>query len=194
MNQRLLPCFSKSNIKIFIKKISDLKTVRLLLVYFFSLSIFACDEHTEVLFCPEDGCAKRLISEIDSATLSVHVAIAYFNDEEIATALIEAYKRGIDVRVIGEADENTPNGINYQTIEMIQLEGVSYRDDGNEDTMHNKFTIIDTAVVLTGSYNYTFSGDNTNDENMEVIFSKRIAENFEAEFQELWEAGVEEVQ
>lgn len=52
--------------------------------------------------------------------------------------------------------------------------------------MHNKFAIIDSAVVLTGSYNWTVSASNNNQENILIIESKGVVNNYESEFNKLW--------
>ncbi len=54
--------------------------------------------------------------------------------------------------------------------------------------MHQKFAVIDRKVVLTGSYNWTASAENFNDENL-LLFRDAgpLAEEFRKEFFRLWE-------
>lgn len=53
--------------------------------------------------------------------------------------------------------------------------------------MHQKFTVIDHKVVLTGSYNWTVSADSFNDENL-LLFRAAgpLAEEYRKEFFRLW--------
>ncbi len=180
----------------------DARHLRFLLHFLAPLLLFlvwlpGCTEQTQMdaLFCPEDGCASRLIAEIAGSTESVHVAIYYFSHPDIADALIEAHERGVDVKVLGDGDANYSEqygpGNNYETVQRLKEAGVSYRDDGNAAIMHNKFAIIDGAMVLTGSFNYTLSADESNNENLVVLVSTRMADAFEREFQYLWSYGVE---
>jgi DNA uptake protein ComE-like DNA-binding protein len=52
--------------------------------------------------------------------------------------------------------------------------------------MHHKFAIIDNNLLLTGSYNWTFSANNRNDENLMVIDDLEIIEIFQNQFVNLW--------
>ena len=52
--------------------------------------------------------------------------------------------------------------------------------------MHNKFVIIDNRLLLTGSYNWTFSANNRNDENLLIIDDPEIIEIFQNQFINLW--------
>jgi len=52
--------------------------------------------------------------------------------------------------------------------------------------MHNKFAIIDNRILLTGSYNWTFSAHHRNDENLMVIDDPEIIEIFQNQFVKLW--------
>ncbi len=52
--------------------------------------------------------------------------------------------------------------------------------------MHNKFAIIDSGVVITGSYNWTISASNNNQENLLIIESKLVVDNYKNEFNKLW--------
>ncbi len=143
----------------------------------------------EVLFCPADGCAERLIAEIDGATSSVHTAIYYFTHPDIADAMIRARERGVTVQVLVEGEADVPGGANYDTVQRLLAAGIPCRDDANPAIMHDKFTIIDGAVVTTGSFNYTVSADEENNENLVILSSSRMAEAFEDEFDYLWTYG-----
>ena len=51
--------------------------------------------------------------------------------------------------------------------------------------MHNKFCVIDTNIVITGSFNPTDNDNNYNNNNVVVIYSNTLASNYEDEFNEL---------
>ena len=52
--------------------------------------------------------------------------------------------------------------------------------------MHNKFAIIDNRILLTGSYNWTFSANHRNDENLMVIDDPEIIARYQNQFEKLW--------
>ena len=52
--------------------------------------------------------------------------------------------------------------------------------------MHNKFCIVDNVRILTGSMNPTNNGVHKNNNNLLIIESTILANNYETEFQELW--------
>lgn len=168
--------------------------LRFVLIFFSLIGLFSCGAQ-QAYFCPDEGCAQVVIDQFDAASSTLHVAIAYFTHEGIAKSLIEAKERGIDVKVVGDAWANDPSNPEAQNIEIVrelQLNGVPYRDDGNDaGTMHDKFAVIDGQVVLTGSFNYTDSADTRNNENLVVLYSKGMAAAFEDEFEKLWEIGRE---
>ncbi len=145
--------------------------------------------YQEAHFCPQDGCADFLIHEISAASASVHVAIAYFSHAEIAGALIDAHERGVDVRVLTEADASATSP--YQsTIRELLAAGIPVLDDTNPGLMHHKFCVIDENRVLTGSFNYTDAADTTNNENLVLLSAPSMADAYEREFESLWETGV----
>jgi phosphatidylserine/phosphatidylglycerophosphate/cardiolipin synthase-like enzyme len=53
--------------------------------------------------------------------------------------------------------------------------------------MHHKFAIIDSRLVLTGSYNWTRSAAAYNHENILVTGNKQVVNSFEKEFSRLWQ-------
>jgi phosphatidylserine/phosphatidylglycerophosphate/cardiolipin synthase-like enzyme len=52
--------------------------------------------------------------------------------------------------------------------------------------MHHKFSITDDEEVLTGSYNWTRSAEQYNQENLVVIKNDLIATCYKDEFEKLW--------
>jgi phosphatidylserine/phosphatidylglycerophosphate/cardiolipin synthase-like enzyme len=52
--------------------------------------------------------------------------------------------------------------------------------------MHNKFAIIDNRLLLTGSYNWTASANNRNDENLMVIDDPEVIARYQNQFEKLW--------
>jgi len=56
--------------------------------------------------------------------------------------------------------------------------------------MHNKVMIIDSEIVVTGSYNWSVSAEERNDENIIIVRSRKIAEEYERKFEEIWMKSV----
>ena len=57
------------------------------------------------------------------------------------------------------------------------------RLDGNPLNMHHKVIIIDESVVIFGSYNFSRSAEERNDENTLIIHNPELAAQFLAEFE-----------
>jgi phosphatidylserine/phosphatidylglycerophosphate/cardiolipin synthase-like enzyme len=55
--------------------------------------------------------------------------------------------------------------------------------------MHHKVAIIDGYIVLIGSFNWSASAEDSNNENLLVIKSAALAATLEAEFQRIWATG-----
>lgn len=135
--------------------------------------------------------AGALIEYIDSATTTIHIASFEFNLDEVATALIAAHQRGVEVQWVTddehgiEADEEEDHG----QFAMLEDAGIEIKDDGRGALMHNKFWIFDGATVWTGSTNITHNGTLLNNNNVIVLQSQGVSEIYEREFQEMWTDG-----
>jgi len=131
---------------------------------------------------------EKLITLIDSAQQSIHIASFEFNLTPVAEALIDAHQRGVEVLWVTddehglEADEEDDHG----QFEMLEDAGIEVKDDQRSALMHNKFWIFDGHTVWTGSTNITKNGSFRNNNNVMIIQSTRVAEIYEREFQEMW--------
>ena len=128
---------------------------------------------------------KRLVHRLGAAQARVDAALYDLDAVPVADALIEAYNRGVQVRIVTEADN-----IDDSEIERLQEVGIPVVDDGdNQGLMHHKFIVIDEQYVWTGSYNTTYNGAHKNSNNVILINSAQLAYNFTQEFRELFLAA-----
>jgi len=126
-----------------------------------------------VLFCQKDSCEKNLEFLLNTSKKSVHCAFYDLNLEKIINALAKKSHEA-DVKVVID-DENYKG----------QIKG-NVKEANSRQLMHNKFCVIDNKAVWTGSFNPTENDDKLNDNNVIVLYSRIIAENYEDEFNELW--------
>ncbi|OGO67872.1 MAG: hypothetical protein A2Z37_08215 [Chloroflexi bacterium RBG_19FT_COMBO_62_14] len=140
----------------------------------------------EVLFSPDDGVAARIIDLIDGAEFSLDFAAFSLTSNAIADRLIAAAERGVRVRGVMETSQVGGTGSEYARLRQARLD---VRLDENPFNMHHKFIVIDSAVVATGSYNFSASAEERNDENMLLIHDPRIASLYLEEFSWLFEAA-----
>ena len=135
-----------------------------------------------IYFSPRGGCEDEIIHWIDQANKSIHILIYSFTLDSIGDALIRAHKRGVEVKVVFEEDQIT----RYSEYQRLKAAGIEVRNDTNPRLMHDKVMIIDGIIVITGSYNYSRSAEEYNNENLIVILSDRVVSIYEEEFQKIW--------
>ena len=161
-------------------KYSILAFLILLLSITISISTLA---KTEVYFSLSDNPQKVIIKNINQAQASINIAMYIFTDREIALPLVKAHERGVKVRLYLDQDQ-----VDYQYSQsrFLVQRGIKTRISYNNYIMHNKFAVIDNRILLSGSYNWTFSANNRNDENLMVIDDPEIIEIFQNQFVNLW--------
>lgn len=133
----------------------------------------------EVYFAPEDNVEARLLQTLTSARTSVRFMAFIFTSDRLADALIELAGRGVSVQgVIESRSFSDP----FSQHERLRAGGVNVFEDGNLYIMHHKVMIIDDQIVVMGSYNFTASANEQNDENLLIIHDPQVAAAFLAEF------------
>jgi len=128
---------------------------------------------------------EALVRLIAGARNSFYGAFYDIDSEKISMALIEAVRRGVDVRLVTERD-------NADTKEVARLRknGIHPVSDNRRGFMHNKFAVIDGNTVWTGSYNITDNGARKNNNNAICIASSDLADIFLKEFSEMHDSGI----
>lgn len=131
-------------------------------------------------------CEKLLIREIDRAEKEILVAIYSITREKIASALVEAAKRGVKIRVKYDAEQfEDLRWMKLRIRDLVKhgIECIAIETKAKYASMHHKFTVIDRKCVLTGSYNYTRTASTVSYENLVLINSADIARKFAEEFE-----------
>lgn len=122
-----------------------------------------------------------LAQAIDSAKLSVDVAIYSLSLNSVRDALINAHQRGVQVRMVMESDN-----VDRTDPQILKDAGIPILGDRREGLMHNKFVVIDNSEVWMGTMNFTDSGTYQDNNAMIRIRSVKMAENYTKEFNEMF--------
>ena len=162
-----------------IKLTTILLLTTILISQFFLISL----AKTEVYFSLSDNPQKIIIKNINQAQAFINIAMYVFTDREIVIPLAKAQERGVKVRVYLDQDQVDDQ---YSQSRFLVQKGVKVRISTNNYIMHHKFAVIDNRLLLTGSYNWTFSANNRNDENMMVIDDPEIIARYQNQFKKLW--------
>ncbi|NLG72177.1 MAG: DUF1669 domain-containing protein [Chloroflexi bacterium] len=127
------------------------------------------------------GPDEDLAQAIRQASVSVDAAVQQLNLWSIRDALIDAHKRGLQVRLVMESDY-----MDEKEVQELISAGIEVLGDRQEGLMHNKFVILDRMEVWTGSMNFSLNDAYRNDNNLIRIRSPRLAQNYLVEFEEMF--------
>jgi phosphatidylserine/phosphatidylglycerophosphate/cardiolipin synthase-like enzyme len=138
---------------------------------------------SEAWFSPNDECARRICRMIASATRQIDICVFTITDDRVSEAIQEAHQRRVSIRIITDDDKSFDRG---SDIDRLSRAGIPVRIDRSEYHMHHKFAVFDSKYVLTGSYNWTRSASEKNEENFIITSDPALLYRFEAEFEKLW--------
>ena len=142
----------------------------------------------QILFAPEDKVISHLIPLIEGAQSRIYFMAFSFTHEDLGAAMLAQAEEGVDVRGIFETRGSETE---YSRLAALHCAQVPVRQDGNPGTFHHKVIVIDDETVITGSLNFSANADESNDENVVIITSRSIANQYQREFDRRWEEGRE---
>jgi len=125
----------------------------------------------EVHFTPWDDAEGALLRSIGEARKAIYVQAFLLTSRSIGRALLDAHRRGVAVSVLADR-EMVANGENSQVPKLAEA-GIPVWLEVRYQSAHNKIVLIDPEevhpIVLTGSYNFTFSAQARNAENLLIL-------------------------
>lgn len=135
-------------------------------------------------FSPQDKTVeKALVPLIENAQSYIYLPVFVITHKKLTQALIDAKNRGVDVKIILDA---TSVRSNHTTHEILREAGIPLKTENYAGKVHNKSMIIDDKYVITGSMNFSNSGENRNDENCLVIENSDLAKFYKGWFEFIW--------
>ena len=138
----------------------------------------------KAFFSPGSACQDALRQRIASALNRIDVCVFTITDDKLSTALLDAHRRGVKVRII--TDDEKADDFGSDALALSRA-GVPVKVDQSEHHMHHKFIIFDDEVLGTGSYNFTRSTARHNQENLIISNNGRLLSAFHRTFERLWQ-------
>ncbi|XP_017767277.1 PREDICTED: mitochondrial cardiolipin hydrolase [Eufriesea mexicana] len=137
--------------------------------------------------CLKDSCPVRYLRKLESyihqTTRSLDVCMYMLTCQLLSNAIVEAHKRGVLVRIIMDLQMACTDAAQTS---LFHNNGVPLRLVYNDVLMHHKFVIVDNAIVITGSTNWTMSAFFGNFDHVVVTNQHLLVQPFVVEFDRLW--------
>jgi phosphatidylserine/phosphatidylglycerophosphate/cardiolipin synthase-like enzyme len=148
-----------------------------------------------------------ITSTLETANQQVDLALFVFSEQAIANALLARHRQSVAIRAlissefafrpysealdmlgvsaVGKACKAEPG--NQPWSPPLTTVGVPQLPPG--DLLHHKFAVIDRAMVITGSFNWSRAADQQNNETLLVIENPVVAAHFQREFDRLYKGA-----
>lgn len=146
----------------------------------------------ETGFSPEGMALQLVLKTIDSAQQDIRLMGYAFTSPEVASSLVRAKRRGVDVKVVldWKANAGKNNKASRAAMNLLVNAGIPVRTVSQFKIMHDKVIITDGRNVETGSFNFTRAAALSNSENALVIRDYPVLANIYLQhWQSRWELG-----
>lgn len=141
----------------------------------------------ETYFASEEKLAPVTAELVSMAEEEVLFMAFSFTHPDIGQAVLERGAAGVDVRGVFETVGSETSFSYYPILRDTPLPNIQVRQDGNPRIMHHKVFIIDREVVLFGSFNFSGNANNSNDENLIIVYDPEFTGYFVEEFETVWD-------
>lgn len=141
----------------------------------------------EVYFSPDDDVEDRIDEILRRAAKSIDFMVYTLTSDVLSETILARARAGVEVRGVVEWDQASNPGSDY---ERLRQAGLDVRLDSNPHNMHHKVIIIDDSIVITGSYNFSRSAEEHNDENVLILYDVKVSEDYLLEFKQIFENAI----
>lgn len=140
----------------------------------------------QAAFSPWDDVEALVTEVIGAAQKQVLVQAYLLTSRKITTTLVAARRRGVDVRILLDAEQNAK--ASASAADELAAAGIPVRLETKYQNAHNKVVVVDAgtprATVVTGSFNFTWTAQHRNAENVLVVrdnpaLAERYATNWQ---------------
>jgi phosphatidylserine/phosphatidylglycerophosphate/cardiolipin synthase-like enzyme len=140
----------------------------------------------ENYFAPEKEVAPIIGDLVNSAQNEILFMAFSFTIDLVGEPMLDRAENGVAVRGVFETTGSESDFSYYGELRDSGIGNISVRQDGNSRIMHHKVIIIDRETVLFGSFNFSNSANDSNDENIVIIHDPTFTSFFVEEFEAVW--------
>lgn len=140
---------------------------------------------TQAFFSPGIDCLAAIQRLLRGARQRLDLCVFTISDDRITQEILDAHRRGVAVRLVTDNEKEHDAG---SDIARLRSAGIATVVDRSSAHMHHKFAIVDGSWLLNGSYNWTRSACEFNEENLVVSNEPALVAGFAARFEALWRA------
>ena len=134
------------------------------------------------IFSPRAGTTAAMAKAIDAARAEVDVAMFSFTSRPLMDALNRAAGRGVKVKLLLYVKSAFPFKEEAKRNNIV----VRYKAGRTEfGIMHNKFAVLDNALLINGSFNWSATAEDINTENTIFTMAPEYVKPYKAEFEKL---------
>lgn len=143
-------------------------------------------------YTPNKSLLDKIVWEINNAQNRVYVEVYMFTETRIRDALVKAYNRGVDVKVVLEKNPYMANRINIKHYDFLKKAWIDivWSNSNLYALNHAKFMIIDNEIILS-TWNFTYSTFVFNRDLFLFFSDEKILKYFEKLF--IWDYSGKEV-
>ncbi len=162
------------------------------------------DTNVEVWFSPNEDAMGRILEVVKAAEEELHFTIFAFTKDQIGSEFVRLHESGVFVSGVIDQSQLHSNGQYHEAYRLIGA-GIPVRMDGNDNStlpgdyqagggrLHSKTMVIDpngaNPTIITGSFNWSSSATQSNDEYLVVLRGPRVAEAYSQYFDYLWDSA-----
>ncbi len=138
----------------------------------------------DTYFSPDDHVLTALYNLLSGADESIYFLAFSFTSNELGEIVRTKAEAGLDIKGVMDKEQVASNtGTEYDPFRQA---GLDVRIDGNDGQMHHKAFIVDGKIIAFGSYNFSKSAEERNDENIVIVYNEKIAKFFMQEFDRVY--------
>ena len=126
---------------------------------------------------------NRIISRLNGARSKIDICVFTITDDRISFPILAAHRRGVKIRILSDNDKLHDPG---SDIPRFLEAKIPLRIDHSPSHMHHKFAIFDGKALVNGSFNWTRSAAEMNQENIIDSEDPQLVAQFQKEFDSLW--------
>jgi mitochondrial cardiolipin hydrolase len=138
---------------------------------------------SHVAFSPGRACLETVLQHLRQVRRQADLCVFTISDDRIAEAVLDAHRRGIAIRLITDNAKEFDVG---SDVGRLREAGIAVVVDRSEAHMHHKFALFDGHWLINGSYNWTRSASEANEENLVASNDPDLYGQFAARFEKLW--------